>query len=408
MRIRLTAMVLALCLALGSCIKDYDDPQEDEQLSCTMLVYMVAENSLNPYTARNINDMIQAAPGLKSNERIMIYIDDLQLPRIYIIDNKTKGVFSSDPNICIDYAKKYTEDFNSSDPKTLERVIEDMQILCPSREYAYVFWSHGSGWIPSKSHDDKLMPTRTFGVDNQHNNMNNDGFQMNMDQLAQTLAKFGRSRFIMFDACFMQTFEAAYELRDVTDYIIGSPAEIPGYGAPYGVQLKHFFATPFNPDSVAFDYWDWYVQNSDMGVAISVINTSQLDQLAATTRQLIDINALADINPNGINNYFKYDQWRGMAQYPDAFDARSIMEAVLSEQDYETWMQSFRLAVPYTYATTTWYSIYNNGYNRINLDTYGGVSMYVPRTVYKNRGEYFYDAYPLTKWGQFLINRDSQ
>ena len=36
--------------------------------------------------------------------------------------------------------------------------------------------------------------------------------------------------FVLFDACFMQSIEVAYALRNFTDYYIGSPTEIPGPG----------------------------------------------------------------------------------------------------------------------------------------------------------------------------------
>ena len=40
-------------------------------------------------------------------------------------------------------------------------------------------------------------------------------------------------KFIMADCCNFMCLENLYELRDVCDYIIGSPAEIPAQGAPY-------------------------------------------------------------------------------------------------------------------------------------------------------------------------------
>ena len=39
----------------------------------------------------------------------------------------------------------------------------------------------------------------------------------------------------------MMTAEVGYELRDVTSYLIGSPSEIPGYGAPYDVIIPQLF-----------------------------------------------------------------------------------------------------------------------------------------------------------------------
>ena len=48
-------------------------------------------------------------------------------------------------------------------------------------------------------------------------------------------------RFIMFDACFMQSVEVAYELRDCCDYYIGFPAENPGPGAAYDRMFPFIF-----------------------------------------------------------------------------------------------------------------------------------------------------------------------
>ena len=51
---------------------------------------------------------------------------------------------------------------------------------------------------------------------------------MNIEDLKSVLQKAPHFDFIMFDACFMQSVEVAYELRDYCDYYIGFPAENPG------------------------------------------------------------------------------------------------------------------------------------------------------------------------------------
>ena len=40
-------------------------------------------------------------------------------------------------------------------------------------------------------------------------------------------------QFIMFDDCYMSSMEVAYDLKDVTDYIIASTSEVMAYGMPY-------------------------------------------------------------------------------------------------------------------------------------------------------------------------------
>lgn len=381
-------LLAVLGLMLGSCQKGLESSDYDETGSCTVLIYMVAENSLYSEIYSNIYDLLHSAWELKKGERVVLYVDDRRYPRMYII-NSQSSQSSFSPVL------EFTSDYNSCDVKTLDMVIGYTRALCPANEYGYVFWSHGSGWIPN--HD-----TRSFGVDNQKNtDSNQNGFHMNLKDLAATLGKYGKARFVMFDACFMQSVESAYELRDVTDYVIGSPAEIPAYGAPYGLQLSHYFDEPFVPGQLSFDYWAWY-NGSDMGVATSVISTAHLEQLAAATRRYIKIDTLSDKKIDMLLNYFHYDEWYHKAHYPDACDMRSIMKSELSESDYEEWMKSLRRAVPAAYCTRTWYSAYSNYNHRIDSTQYCGVSMYIPRTIYSKRGEQFYSDYYETAWYKAL------
>lgn len=394
MKSKLTLLLTGLCLLLGSCQKGLETSDYDETGSCTVLVYMVAENSLYSNIYGNINDMLRAAPKLRKGERVVLYVDDREFPRMYIIDKDSKTRF-------FDPVFEFNEDFNSASAGTLEKVIEYTRSLCPAREYGYVFWSHGSGWIPDS--DAAKAQTRAFGADNQKNSTSNmPAFHMNVTDLADVLHKFGKARFVMFDACFMQTIEVAYELRDVTDYIIGSPAEIPAYGAPYDLQLSHYFADPFCADSLAYDYWDLYAnddEHNDMGIAASVIKTSELEQLAAATRRYIRIDNLSELDVRLLrNNYFRWDEWRYGAHYPDACDMRSIMKYELSASDYEEWMKSLRRAVPAWYCTKSWYSAYCERNLPIDSTQFCGVSMYIPRSEYRKKGESFYNDYYETSW----------
>ena len=44
---------------------------------------------------------------------------------------------------------------------------------------------------------------------------------MNISEFVEILEVTPHFDFILFDACFMQSVEVAYELRDYTDYCIG-------------------------------------------------------------------------------------------------------------------------------------------------------------------------------------------
>ena len=45
--------------------------------------------------------------------------------------------------------------------------------------------------------------------------------------------------YILFDDCYMSTVEVAYDLREVTNYLIASTSEMMAYGMPYHKILKY-------------------------------------------------------------------------------------------------------------------------------------------------------------------------
>ena len=85
--------------------------------------------------------------------------------------------------------------------------------------YGLVYWSHGDGWLPYP------LGTGTRWVGQDKGNGDN---RMNISEFVEILRTAPRFDFILFDACLMLSVEVAYELRDYTDYCIGSPTEIPG------------------------------------------------------------------------------------------------------------------------------------------------------------------------------------
>ena len=105
----------------------------------------------------------------------------------------------------------------------------------PADSYGLVYWSHADGWIP---YPVPSASTRWIGQDTgegQDNRMNISDF---VDVLDDGMPHFD---FIMFDACFMMSVEVAYEVRNYTDYYIGSPTENPGPGAPYDKVVPYMF-----------------------------------------------------------------------------------------------------------------------------------------------------------------------
>ncbi len=212
---------------------------------------------------------------------------------------------------------------------------------------------------------------------------------MAISDMHQALKTLGQKfDYIFFDSCFMQCIEVAYELQDVARYIIGSPAEIPAPGANYTSLLSCFFETTGFERDIPQTYYNDYVEDESFGVVVSTIDCSMLGQLAEATRSIInDGSTLLSASYDSVFGYFSYDKLRfRTASLPDMFDMNGIMKTVYSAEDYARWKIAFDKAVPYAFATDTWYSSYpvltQQKNIRVDREQFGGVSMYVPLAKY--------------------------
>ena len=366
-------------LSMASChwlCLDEENPKSDR----TVLVYMAAENSLSggEFHQQDIDEMLQAAGDIPDNSRLYVYLDDTELPRILSIEKQ------DDHRPIARVLHNYTAEHNSGDTETLRLVMEWVMENSPSLSYGLVFWSHGDAWLPAKA------PQRSICIDNGRNSSySNSGAKMDIDAVADVLAGFPRLEFIMFDACFMQAIEVAYELRQVTRYIIASPAEIPNPGAPYDRMLKPLFSVPFDAEGVIDGYYRVYNDSiisvfgdgsaDRYGVSLSAINCVYLDDLAAMTAEMLIKYASKEfvMDLDGVQRYYPLSS----KSRPEFHDMNGYMfRLVTDEGDYVRWKSVFDRAVPYAKSTAWWYS--NDARMQyVDLDTYGGVSCYVPQNV---------------------------
>lgn len=378
---------MSLLLGVTSC--HWFSPDDEVNYDRTVLAYIAAENSLSygAFHEQDIDEMLQAAGDIPTNSRLLIYLDDTSNPRILSIEQQS----GRRPTSRVVY--EYSEEQNSGDVETLRTVMEWVYDNYPSLTYGLIFWSHGDAWLPAKA-----IPQRSICIDNERNNYSNSGSKMDIADVADVLAGFPCFEFIMFDACFMQAVEVAYELRNVARYVIASPAEIPNPGAPYERMVKPFFGVPFDGAEVVEQYYRMYNDSvmpvydygSDRyGVSLSVIDCGHLDALANATAGMITKYVSRDeaTDLKGVQRYYPLSS----KSRPEFYDMNGYMQRLITDEaDYVRWKSVFDLAVPYARSTAWWYS--NDAYTQhVDLDNYGGVSCYVPqdRSIYDGLNEKF-------------------
>ena len=416
----LFTLALSLIMMLGSCSSSDDDNngndgKEEHQQTYrrSVVIYLAAQNSLGytepGYASASLLDSLEIIRGIaqmsNTKDNIFLFIDDEQRPRLSRIyryggNGQTRTMVSLE--------KTWALDVNSADPATLNEVLKYVDAKFPSESYGLVLWSHGSGWQLSTHVQNTLESSKSrpysFGVDvGAAGNMEDDtdsrgrmGVQMDIADMATAIAKSGvHLDFIFFDACEMQDIEVAYELKDVTDYVIASATLTSAYGAEYTNFIPHaLFAYPFNDANaikMASQYYFDAVSNEslrdyygDMGNVNSVIKTSELENLAAVTGLYINkvITNRQSVDMEGVQHYGDNVHYYSPAHY----DMGCVLGKLLSDADYQAWRAEADKCI-IAHNASSKYLLCHLGNERIfaeveDPDHMVGVSMFVPNEMY--------------------------
>lgn len=359
--------------------------------SRTVLVYIVGENNLSSFIKDDVEEMLEGIKSnkLKAGDNLVLYIDDYENPRIYLLNNRTKAKRYSE----LVPVYKYTTEENTASADNLADVLKYVKANYKADSYGLVMWSHGSGWLYSGNSIDNVgskAPRRTIG---------RDGYrEMNIDAMADALRKSVKLDFVLFDACFMQCIETAYELKDCADYIIGSPAEIPDSGAYYTTMTEAMFKADDCAKEIVDKYHQHYAAPGNRyGIIVSAINTEKMDDFVEETKSYIDKyrSKLLETSYWDVQNYFIYGSWS--TNYPDFYDMKGVMRKLLTDSEYASFVNTLGEAV-YCKHAQYWYT----GFPciRIDLDPEqsGGVSMFIPQSKYEFSVKKYNEMFERTNW----------
>ena len=399
-------ILITSILLLTACGKD-DSKEIPRTSKRTVIVYMSAETNLSDYAQSDINEMIQGRRQVGDDCNLVIYVDRAsrtEMPFIARITGKTDNP--------VDTLYKYPTDFYSSDPENFSEVLRHIVSLCPAtQDYGLVFWGHADGWILENDNvTTSSAPRRAYGVDNGDNtNINrakSPSRWLNIPNMAQALAQVGiKWKFIFCDCCNMQNAEVAYELRNITDYIIASPAEITGVGAPYDTMVKDFFIQ--NDEEMYIQMCsDYNAQIDYVGghLPISVVRTSKMQALADATKAVLPEVAtyLSSDNPTQGHIYY-YSASKGADKEKVMYDMYGMIRAALADEPekFSTWEQVFNQTVIYAEASTKWHAntVDFNDFT-VTSDNFGGISMFFPLEKYAKASHDYNNDIKQMQWYQ--------
>jgi len=251
-------------------------------------MYLPWSSNLTNSFYQNIRDMesnICQMRGLANDRVIVLMATSPQEASMYEIEYK-KGTCTHTPIATYENYPFITE-------QGLTALLQDLKICAPAQKYAMIIGGHGMGWLPVKTskslystekyhyeYENRELLTRYFGG-------TIPDFQTDISTLSNALRNADlKMEYILFDNCYMASIEVAYELKEVTNYLIASTCEVMAHGMPYSTMGKYLFGAP-DYQAVCDEFYKFYSNYEVMPYGtLSVTDCSQLDEMAKLMRQI--------------------------------------------------------------------------------------------------------------------------
>lgn len=324
----------------------------------TVFMFFPWSNSLLSDFRRTVEDMqtVVAQRSMK-DERIMVFMATSEREAVLFELKKQNG------RCLTDTLRRYSDrPFTSR--QWLTSLFSEVMTLAPASRYGMVVGCHGLAWVPVQGQrnarkrlgsqerideEDNLYKKEKIDKEGEPNDLMHfevqgpvttrfiggtyPETQIETTDLADAMADAGfHTEYILFDACYMSSVEVAYELKDVTHYLIASPTEVLSYGFPYITMGKHLLGTP-NYKGIADSFISFYSSYNLPYGTVAVTDCTQLDALAAIAQQINAADA-EQLVPNGVQIMDGYSPtlFYDLGHLMSLKDAGTVLTAAFAEQ----------------------------------------------------------------------------
>ena len=353
-------IIATLFIVVGVSCSNGDSPDGPDvpvtPVGQTVFMFFPWSNSLLSDFRRTVEDMqtVVAQRSMK-DERIMVFMATSEREAVLFELKKQNG------RCLTDTLRRYSDrPFTSR--QWLTSLFSEVMTLAPASRYGMVVGCHGLAWVPVQGQrnaqkrlgsqerideEDNLYKKERIdkeGDDLMHFEVQGPvttrfiggtypETQIETTDLADAMADASfHTEYILFDACYMSSVEVAYELKDVTHYLIASPTEVLSYGFPYITMGKHLLGTP-NYKGIADSFISFYSSYNLPYGTVAVTDCTQLDALAAIAQQ-INAAATEQLVPNGVQIMDGYSPtlFYDLGHLMSLKDAGTVLTAAFAEQ----------------------------------------------------------------------------
>lgn len=319
-------IIATLFIVVGVSCSNGDSPDGPDvpvtPVGQTMFMFFPWSNSLLSDFRRTVEDMqtIVAQRSMK-DERIMVFMATSEREAVLFELKKQNGR-------CLTDTLRHYSDRPFTSRQWLTSLFSEVMTLAPASRYGMVVGCHGLAWVPVQGQrsarkrlgsqerideEDNLYKEERIDKEglNKEERIDKEGepndlmhfevqgpvttrfiggtypeTQIETTDLADAMADASfHTEYILFDACYMSSVEVAYELKDVTHYLIASPTEVLSYGFPYITMGKHLLGTP-NYKGIVDSFISFYSSYNLPYGTVAVTDCTQLDALAAIAQQI--------------------------------------------------------------------------------------------------------------------------
>lgn len=273
------------------------------------------------YLQNNIDSICDGIIDRKglNNSRVLVFLSD-KYNHSTLYDLQYNATTKSVDRVPL---KEY-EGASYASAEGIADIMNEVKTKASALNYALIVGVHGCGWTyasdwsrypyyarpsvtrPSDNNfsgiqfgpDPNAPLTRFFGSVSLAENA------MDISTLAEGIRESGlKMQYILFDACYMSNIETAYELKDVTNYMIASGSEIMAAGLPYRSMWSYLNSPTPNYSSIVSTSVNFYKNSSAPFCNLAAIDCRQVEKLASVMKDINAENQLqASVNLDSIQH----------------------------------------------------------------------------------------------------------
>lgn len=302
---------LTLAMSFTSCGDEaFDVDSVNKQTILVFFPWTGSSNQSGLYSdlLNNVDSIcagIEAKKGL-NNTRVLLFMSQ-NYQKSHLIDLKYDD---STKKVVKDTLKTY-EGTDYATAEGFASILNEVKQNAEALNYALIIGAHGCGWTyasdwvnypnlarPKDGNSNASKQKNDFSGIDFEGDANHPGTRffgsvsladeaIDVPTLAEGIKMSGiKMQYILFDACYMGNVETAYELKDVTNYMIASSSEIMQYGLPYKSIWTYLNSTTPNYSSIVSTSINFYKTTDTPYLNLGVTDCRQLDALASVMKNI--------------------------------------------------------------------------------------------------------------------------